>query len=230
MDTAGLLDERPDGERDVFESYLRALRKARRFIFAENQYLASPLMCAAIQRALERAPGLEVILFLNAGLDIPSYGRHQQTQLARLIGHPRVGAFARWHSMPDGPRTVVQLGYLHSKTTIIDDEWVALDTANLDGFRFHGAEEFGMPSTRNVETNMTLFDGIGGHPKTGVAEDLRRRLWAEHLGVAARADWASCMRVCPSRSGGGWRKTKSPHLTRAGRRRRQSCPTHAPKA
>lgn len=177
-----LLEDRPEGERDVYESYLRGLRHARHYVYAENQYLTSGSLCDAILQALERAPTLQVILLLNSSIDIPSYARHQTKQVKRLMANPRVGIFSLWHSEAGPSRVTVQRGYAHSKATVIDDGWASLGTANMDGFSLHGAAEFGLPSSRNIETNLVVLDGIAGQPSTGLVAALRRRLWSEHLG------------------------------------------------
>lgn len=180
----GLLGDRPEGERDIFEAYLRGLRQARRFVYIENQYLTSTPLAQAVREAVEREPSLEAILLLNPRVDVPVYLRRQRKLLATTLAHPRIGAFSLW-STESGPRPMVQRAYIHSKSALIDDVWACLGTANLDGFSLHGAAEVGMPRSRNVETNLVLLDGIAGKPGTGVVGDVRRHIWGEHLGREA---------------------------------------------
>lgn len=177
-----LLSDRLDGETDAYEAYLRGIRNAERFVYIENQYFTSRELAAALRAAVDRSPSLQVILVLNPRLDIPLYLRRQCVLLDGVLKHPRIGAFSLWAFDATPPRPVVQRVYVHSKTAVIDDEWAALGTANLDGFSLHGATEVGMPENRNVETNVILFDGLAGKPATGLVGGLRRRLWAEHLG------------------------------------------------
>jgi hypothetical protein len=37
---------------------------------------------------------------------------------------------------------------------------------------------------RNVELNLAIYNGIAGQPKNQVIQQLRRRLWQEHLGLS----------------------------------------------
>ncbi|MHB8633450.1 MAG: phospholipase D-like domain-containing protein [Thermoplasmatota archaeon] len=179
---SGVLPGHPNGERGIFEAYLRGLRMAEDFVFIENQYLTSKALAEALRAAVEREPKLEVILLLNPRVDMPEYVRLQHKLQATTLHHPRIQAFSLWATHPGLGRPVLQRAYVHSKSAVIDDVWACLGTANLDGFSLHGAKEVGLPGSRNVETSVVLFDGIAGKPATGLVADTRRRLWSEHLG------------------------------------------------
>ena len=60
---------------------------------------------------------------------------------------------------------------MHSKVAIIDDIWATVGSANLD--------VFSLSRDDNSEVNAVLFDDA----KVQIS-DFRRRLWAEHLGIA----------------------------------------------
>lgn len=51
----------PDGERSVARGYAKALRRARRLIYLEDQYLWSAEVARIFAEALEREPGLHLI-------------------------------------------------------------------------------------------------------------------------------------------------------------------------
>lgn len=173
-----LLGDRPYGERGILEGYLRALNAAQDYVYMESQYFTSRSVVAAIGRALEEKPDLQVIVVINETNDIPTYVAWQKRRL-RELGHPnqeRLGVFTLWSGPPY--RSV----YVHSKTAFADDAWATLGTANLDSMSLETGDEFGLPTDSNIDLNVALFDGIEGQPATGVVPELRRRLWGEHLG------------------------------------------------
>jgi phosphatidylserine/phosphatidylglycerophosphate/cardiolipin synthase-like enzyme len=105
--------------------------------------------------------------------------------------------------------------YIHAKLGIVDDKWATIGTSNLDGTSMNRTDWYSSLDVpvvkteivreadehrRSVETNAVIFDGAGGEPVTGFALDLRRRLWAEHLGLAE----SSPVLDPANRPAGGW--------------------------
>jgi phosphatidylserine/phosphatidylglycerophosphate/cardiolipin synthase-like enzyme len=125
----------PRGEFSVLESYVRALRSARRLIYLENQFLWSPEIVAILESKLRNPPtdGFRVVV---------------------LLPHKRSGPL-----------------YVHAKIGIVDDEWLAIGSANLNEHSLF---------------NDTEVDVVTCDP--GVARDTRLRLWAEHLEQDAAGD------------------------------------------
>lgn len=159
----------------IVEAYEDAIGRAKDFVYIENQYFTSPRILRALRKALAREPALEVILALNVHMDVPSYDTWQARRLEELAGFEgRVGAFALWSPARHGDLSLRQV-YIHSKVCIVDDEWATVGSANLDSISLHDAEEFLVPVAPNVELNVVV-------PDARWAQDLRRRLWAEHLG------------------------------------------------
>jgi len=80
---------------------------------------------------------------------------------------------------------------VHSKTLVVDDAWATVGSANLDGVSLHSyGDDFASLAgrrvfrhVRNFDVNVTLDDRDDA--LAGAVRDLRVRLWAEHLGVAA---------------------------------------------
>lgn len=167
------------GEREggVLEAYERALRQARRFFYAENQYFTSPRIVDAIGAALARDPKLEVILVLNEHMDVPTYDAWQDRRIRELGSpdHPRLGVFTLYAPRRLASDPAARRVYIHSKVAMADDAWATIGSANLDSISLHEAEEFPITVERNVELNVVLTD-----PAWVAA--LRRRLWGEHLG------------------------------------------------
>ena len=208
----------PDGAMRMLTEILAGIARARRFIYIEHQYLTSRPIAAALATALQLVPQLEIVIVLNQNPDLTAYRSWQNTQLSErgLLAHPRVGVFSLWSTAghPDRPGiTRISQLFIHSKVLIVDDEWAAAGTSNLDGVSMGDyGDDFESAigrrvfrGVRNVEVNV-IIDAQDAHvvshgrnaplvhdeeSRTIVA--LRERLWREHLGVAL-----------PERVEGGW--------------------------
>ncbi|MGH7621060.1 MAG: phospholipase D-like domain-containing protein, partial [Gemmatimonadaceae bacterium] len=195
----GVLPELADGSMMMLGELLAAIGHARSSIYIEHQYLTSRPIVAALAAALQREPALEIIIVLNQNPDLTAYRGWQNARLEehRLLAHPRVGVFALWavdeDPVREGVTRISQL-FIHSKIIVIDDEWAAVGTSNLDGVSMgdYGddfASRIGrriFRGVRNVEVNVVI-DARGEAELTGEdAEpivELRERLWEEHLGI-----------------------------------------------
>lgn len=179
---AGVLPDAPRGEMTILESYLRAIAAARRYVYLESQYFTSRSIVRALDRALARRPGLEVILVVNETTDVPGYVTWQRRRVTELAhpGRERLGIFTLWRGRAD--RAAARPIYIHSKVAFVDDVWATIGTANLDSMSLETADEFGVPISANIDCNVVLFDDVDGASVTGEVEALRRRVWAEHLG------------------------------------------------
>ena len=205
---SGRFTDPADGEKGVLEAYLRAIANAQTFIYLENQYFTNDAIGTALAHALTgpQRPDLNVILLMNINPDIPCYPRWQRKLVARIkeamqkAGQSdqqrrRFGVFTRWTheaaAPPDRPNPRIAPNYLHSKVAIADDQWATVGSANLDGasldfFQVLHAVQFG--DVRNSELNFLVLNGIEQQPPTTAVDLLRRRLWAEHLGLAGPTD------------------------------------------
>ncbi|MDN3358541.1 phospholipase D-like domain-containing protein [Actinomadura sp. DC4] len=198
---SGMFSDLPDGEQGVLEAYLRAIGNAQKFIYLENQYLTNEAIGNALAHALTdlTRPNLNVILLLNIEPDLPLYPRWQRKLVARIrdamkkLGQDpdrRFGVFTRWTHEPAAPPGQVNPriapNYLHTKVGIVDDTWAAVGSANLDGasldfFQILHGLQFG--DVRETEMDFVLLGDVEGQPHSPVISLLRRRLFAEHLGI-----------------------------------------------
>lgn len=197
------------GSLETRAALLEGIGRARSFIYIEHQYLSSRPVVDALQRALTRAPEIEVILLLNQNPDVTAYRRWQNARLAGqgLLVHPRVGVFALWTGeKQSGARPAINQVFLHSKVVIVDDEWAMVGSANLDGASLdsYGDDFSGRVArrvfrdVRNFDVSIVLTARKSAHTQNPIRE-LRERLWAEHLGHGSsgavewghlrRADW-----------------------------------------
>jgi phosphatidylserine/phosphatidylglycerophosphate/cardiolipin synthase-like enzyme len=126
----------PHGETGVLEAYQRAIMKAEEYIYIEDQYFNSEEIVEAIKARMVERPQLEVIIVINPRPDIGGYHPHQTRLINDLIkagGEDRVAVFTMWSCDTTNPKLEVAPIYVHSKVCIIDDRWVAIGTANVDG-------------------------------------------------------------------------------------------------
>ena len=155
------------GERSVARGYTKAVTKARRLIYVEDQYLWGHHVGDVFTRALRDHPDLHVVAVLPLYPDLEgAIGRTPQ-----LVGRRR----AMRQMMEAAPDRVAVYGienadgtpiYVHSKICIIDDTWVST-----------GSDNFNRRSwTHDSELSAVVLDSAGEY-----ARRLRLTLAAEHL-------------------------------------------------
>lgn len=201
----GMLPDLPKRATQMLAELLVAIASARASIYIEHQYLTSRPIVAALAAALRRAPALEIVIVLNQNPDLTAYRTWQNAQLEEhgLLPHPRVGVFSLWstdaHPEREAVTRINQL-FIHSKVVVIDDEWAAVGTSNLDGVSMGDyGDDFASAlgrrvfrGVRNVEVNVIIearevarerepCDTSESDAESIV--ELRERLWCEHLGV-----------------------------------------------
>jgi phosphatidylserine/phosphatidylglycerophosphate/cardiolipin synthase-like enzyme len=159
-----MYDDFPRGDFRIAESYVRALRSARSFIYLENQFLWSPEIVDILADKLRNPPSDEfrIVVLLpakaNNGQDDT---RGQLGVLAEADGDPErfLAATIRSRSGErDDPL------YVHAKVGIVDDRWLTVGSANLNAHSLFN----------DTEMNVVTDD-------RDLARRTRVRLWAEHL-------------------------------------------------
>jgi phosphatidylserine/phosphatidylglycerophosphate/cardiolipin synthase-like enzyme len=153
----------PCGDFRVLESYIRALRSARRLVYLESQFLWSSQVVQLLASKLRDPPsdGFRVVVLLPAK---PNNGADMtRGQLGVLAEADRYGRFlaatisARSGAL-SGPL------YVHAKIGIIDDAWLTIGSANLNEHSLFN----------DTEMNLVSCD-------QDLARSVRLRLWSEHL-------------------------------------------------
>ncbi|MFR9730657.1 phospholipase D family protein [Saccharopolyspora sp. MS10] len=158
----------PGGERSIARAYVKALRRARRLVYVEDQFLWSPVVAEAFADALRREPGLRLVAVVP---HLPEKGGAVETATSRVAhgaaldvlraaGGDRVDVY-------DLENTGDMPIYLHSKVCVIDDSWAAVGSANLNRRSW----------SYDSELTAAVVDEGGAF-----ARELRLRLWREHLG------------------------------------------------
>jgi phosphatidylserine/phosphatidylglycerophosphate/cardiolipin synthase-like enzyme len=162
----GMYQELPRGDFRILESYLRALRSARKLIYLENQFLWSPEILVVLRDKLQHPPSDDFRLVLLLPAKANSGADDTRGQLATLVqADENAGRLLACTLVsPNGGRG--NPVYVHAKIGIVDDRWLTLGSANLNEHSLFN----------DSEVNIVTQD-------EGLARDTRERLWAEHLEV-----------------------------------------------
>jgi phosphatidylserine/phosphatidylglycerophosphate/cardiolipin synthase-like enzyme len=169
---AGIYDFAPDGKFGIFHALCAAIRGAERFIYLENQYLWAPEIVDALCEAMNRPRRhtFRILMVLPARAEDGKYDNDQHVELSRKEdrGRGMIHFYSLWTGAPgSGPTGFVYRPiYVHSKTSIVDDEWFSVGSANLN--------------RRGLATD-TEMNVQSIHPET--AKKLRVELWSNHLGM-----------------------------------------------
>jgi phosphatidylserine/phosphatidylglycerophosphate/cardiolipin synthase-like enzyme len=173
----------PDGERSIARGYIKAVRRARRLVYLEDQYLWSTAVARLFARALQDSPDLHLVAVVPRYPDIDGafalppnlIGREQAIALCQRAGGERVHIF-------DVENHAGLPVYVHAKVCVIDDTWASV-----------GSDNFNRRSwTHDSELSCAVLDATrderepthpGGHEDGArvFARDLRLRLLREHL-------------------------------------------------
>jgi phosphatidylserine/phosphatidylglycerophosphate/cardiolipin synthase-like enzyme len=167
----------PSGERSIARAYRKALGRAERLVYLEDQYLWCPEVVGYFAEALATRPGLRLIAvvprFPIAG---PSQAwratgsaaapqllaRARSLDLLQRLGGNRVGIY----DVENHAGTPV---YVHAKVCITDDTWVTVGSGNVNRRSW----------TYDSELSCAV---LGQAPGGGcLAQDLRLALAREHL-------------------------------------------------
>lgn len=159
------------GERSVARGYAKAIARAERLVYIEDQYLWSTEIAGTFAEALTTRPELRVIAVLphlpdqsGALSKVPQeLGRHDAVSLLLEAGGERVAVYGieNHRGLPV---------YVHAKVCVIDDWWATI-----------GSDNFNRRSwTHDSELSAVVIDTAGAD-HSPYARRLRLALAAEHL-------------------------------------------------
>ncbi|WP_240782141.1 phospholipase D-like domain-containing protein [Qipengyuania sediminis] len=161
------------GVREVEALFLRHIREAKRFIYAESQYFASRAIAEAIARRLGGDDPPEIVIVHPANADgwlEQQAMDHARAALVRAIAaadrHDRFNLL-----IPYSNDTPI---YVHAKLMIVDDAVLRIGSANMNN------RSMGLDSECDVVIDSRRPGN--GHAAEAIAA-LRCSLLAEHLGV-----------------------------------------------
>jgi phosphatidylserine/phosphatidylglycerophosphate/cardiolipin synthase-like enzyme len=176
----------PQGERSIARGYKKALRRARRLIYIEDQFLWSNEVMRPFADALVANPQLHLIAivpryFDQAGaLTLPpnQVGREQAVKALVDAAGDRVAVF-------DVENRLGVPVYVHAKVCVIDDVWTSVGSDNFNRRSWSHDSEIACAVMDDEHDSREPIDPAGlGDGARKYARDLRLRLWREHLGRA----------------------------------------------
>ena len=167
----------PDGERSVARGYAKAIGRAQRLIYLQDQYLWSPHIARLLAAALRARPQLHLVAVVPRHSDVDGrfslppnqVGRLEALRVCRAAAADRVHVFdlENHHGTPV---------YGHAKVAVVDDVWAAAGSANLN------RRSWSHDSELTVAVLDQTPDGRDPvHPARRFARDLRLELMREHL-------------------------------------------------
>jgi phosphatidylserine/phosphatidylglycerophosphate/cardiolipin synthase-like enzyme len=163
------------GERSVARAYVKALGKAQRFIYLEDQYLWSLDATTALCAALRAQPELRCVVVIPrypdpAGMlgDASRFGRWRVEAALVRAGGDRVAIY----DLENDQGVPI---YVHAKVCMVDDVWMTVGSDNLNRRSW----------THDSEICCAVMDGTGALPR-----DTRLRLAREHLDLDDAPDGA----------------------------------------
>jgi phosphatidylserine/phosphatidylglycerophosphate/cardiolipin synthase-like enzyme len=173
----------PDGERTVARGYGKAIRRARRLIYLEDQYLWSTEVARLFAQALRDNPDLHLIAVvprhpdLDGRLALPpnQVGRELALRLCHDAAPDRVHVF----DLENHEGTPV---YVHAKVCVVDDVWASVGSDNLNRRSWtHDSELSCAVLDATLDPRSPHDPGGLGDGARVYARDLRLGLMAEHL-------------------------------------------------
>ncbi|WP_460937884.1 phospholipase D family protein [Phycicoccus ginsengisoli] len=123
----------PKGERSVARGVAKAMRRARRLVYLEDQYLWSPQVATVLADALRRNPILRLVAVLphrpdqDGRVSMPPnlVGRDRVIRHLRDVAPGRVACYG----IENAEGTPV---YVHAKVCVVDDAWASVGSDNFN--------------------------------------------------------------------------------------------------
>ena len=173
----------PLGERSVARAYSKAIARAERMIYVEDQYLWSFDVARIFAAALTRAPRLHLVAVVPRRPDNvnPFYtdparlGHREALAIVHAAGGDRVQVLDVEN---DRGRPI----YVHAKLCLIDDVWAAVGSANVNNRSWTHDSELTAAVLDDERDPREPVDPAGlGDGARRFARELRLSLLREHL-------------------------------------------------
>jgi phosphatidylserine/phosphatidylglycerophosphate/cardiolipin synthase-like enzyme len=179
-------DFAPHGERSIARGYTKAVGRARRLIYLEDQYLWSTQVAELFAQAMTDNPDLHLVAVVPRHPDVDGklalspnlVGRRQAIDACKQANPERVHIF----DLENHSGTPV---YVHAKVCVIDDVWSSVGSDNFNRRSWTHDSELScavLDDTRD-ERSPSDLGGTGDGARV-FARDLRLQLMREHLDLA----------------------------------------------
>jgi phosphatidylserine/phosphatidylglycerophosphate/cardiolipin synthase-like enzyme len=174
----------PHGERSVARGFQKAIQRARRLIYIEDQFVWSTEIANVFAAALVASPSLHLIVMLPRYFDQAraltlrpnQVGREQAVSVLKDAGGDRVDIYdiENLEGVPV---------YVHAKISVIDDVWASVGSDNFNRRSWSHDSEIACAVVDDEHDAREPIDPAGlGDGARKFARDLRLELWREHLG------------------------------------------------
>ena len=179
-------DFAPDGERSVARGYTKAIKRARRLIYLEDQYMWSADVARLFAEALTDHPELHLVVVVprfpdqeGAFAERPELvGRWQAIEMCKQAGKDRVHVF-------DVENHAGHPVYVHAKVCVVDDVWASVGSDNFNRRSWTHDSELSSAVLDTTRDPREPTDPAGtGEGARTFARDLRLALAREHLDLA----------------------------------------------
>ncbi|SEK41609.1 Phosphatidylserine/phosphatidylglycerophosphate/cardiolipin synthase [Blastococcus sp. DSM 46786] len=184
-------DFAPEGERSIARGYSKAVRRARRLVYLEDQYMWSGEVAQLFADALTANPDLHLVVVVPRIPDqegafnaTPQYvGRRQAIDLCiRAGGEERVHVF----DVENHAGTPV---YVHAKVCVVDDVWASVGSDNFNRRSWTHDSELSTAVLDTTPDPREPLDPAGtGDCARTFPRDLRLELAQEHLDLDPGGD------------------------------------------
>ncbi len=176
----------PHGERSVARGFRKAIQRARRLIYIEDQFVWSTEVANVFADALVASPSLHLLVLLPRYFDQDrtltlrpnQVGREQAVSVLKDAAGDRVAIY-------DIENLAGVPVYVHAKISVIDDVWASVGSDNFNRRSWSHDSEIACAVLDDERDTREPIDPAGlGDGARKFARDLRLQLWREHLGRA----------------------------------------------
>src|ERR1700682_812648 len=174
----------PHGERSVARGFRKAIQRARRLIYIEDQFLWSSEIAKTFADALRANPSLHLIAVLPRYFDQARAITLRPNQVGRENAvHVLLDAAPDRVAIYDIENLAGVPVYVHAKISVIDDVWAAVGSDNFNRRSWsHDSEIACSVIDEERDTREPIAPAGFGDGARKFARDLRLQLWREHLG------------------------------------------------
>ena len=178
------------GERSIAREFRKAIRRARRLIYLEDQFLWSTEVARTFAAALVANPSLHLIAVVPRYFDQAGTLTLRPNQVGReLAVRILVEAAPDRVAIYDIENLAGVPVYVHAKISVIDDVWAAVGSDNFNRRSWsHDSEISCAVLDEERDVREPVDPGGLGDGARKYARNLRLELWREHLGRSADDD------------------------------------------
>lgn len=123
----------PSGERSIARAYVKAVPRAERIIYLEDQYIWSAQVLSCFADALRQHPGTHLVIvlstFTTADTTIANASAMSARNAALDLLHEAGGERVHVFGIENHEGTPV---YVHSKVCLVDDVWMTVGSDNVN--------------------------------------------------------------------------------------------------